>query len=165
MTASTELAALLERLSRAAEAADGKGFAACFTEDGVYHDYIYGDHTGRADIAQMLEGLFRRDAKDYRWRFFDPVCDGRVGYAWSMSSFVSTVPEFAGKTVTIDGMSRFELRDGLIADYRESVNGGVAMVQLGVAAGRMEKVLGKWSRQLLAGPEVARYRRSLGGTG
>ena len=60
----------------------------------------------------------------------------------------SQVPEFAGRFVVIDGMSRFELRDGLIADYRESVNGGVAMAQLGVAAPRIEKVLARWGRQL-----------------
>jgi hypothetical protein len=97
----------------------------------------------------MLTDLFRRDAgPDYRWQMFDPVCDGRLGYAWSLSSFTSQIPEFAGRFVVIDGMSRFELRDGLIADYRESVNGGVAMAQLGVAAPRIEKVLARWGRQL-----------------
>ena len=41
--------------------------------------------------------------------------------------------------MVIDGMSRFILRDGLIAEYRESVNGGVAMAQLGVEPERMAK--------------------------
>ncbi|WP_119417997.1 nuclear transport factor 2 family protein [Desertibaculum subflavum] len=140
-----EFAALLTRLTAAAEAGDGETFAACFTPDGVYHDYIYGDHKGRAEIAHMLKYMFHRDATDYRWRFFDPVCNGDTGYAWSLSSFTSTVPEFQGKPVLIDGMSRFRLQHGLIADYAESVNGGVAMVQLGVAPARMEKVLRKWS--------------------
>jgi ketosteroid isomerase-like protein len=140
-----EFAALLARLTAAAEAGDGEGFAACFTPDGIYHDYIYGDHKGRAEIAHMLKDLFHRDATDYRWRFFDPVCDGDLGYAWSLSSFTSAVPEFRGKRVLIDGMSRFRLQGGLIADYAESVNGGVAMVQLGVAPARMEKVLRKWA--------------------
>lgn len=141
--------ALLQRFCAAAEAGDGHAFAACFTPDGVYHDYIYGDHSGRASIAHMLTDLFRRDAgPDYRWQMFDPVCDGRLGYAWSLSSFTSQIPEFAGRFVVIDGMSRFALRDGLIADYRESVNGGVAMAQLGVAAPRIEKVLARWGRQL-----------------
>lgn len=140
-----EFAALLARLSDTAEAGDGKAFAACFTPDAVYHDYIYGDHKGRAEIAHMLEDLFHRDATDYRWRFFDPVCNGDLGYAWSLSSFTSKVPEFQGKKVLIDGMSRFRLEGGLIADYAESVNGGIAMVQLGVAPARMEKVLRKWA--------------------
>jgi len=145
--------ALLQRFCAAAEAADGTAFAACFTPDGTYHDYIYGDHSGRASIAHMLTDLFRRDAgPDYRWQMFDPVCNGELGYAWSLSSFTSAVPDFAGRQVVIDGMSRFELRDGLIHDYRESVNGGVAMAQLGVAAPRLEKVLQKWGRQLREQP-------------
>lgn len=148
-----EFTALLARFCAAAEAADGAAFAACFTPDAVYHDYIYGDHQGRDSIAHMLVDLFRRDAgPDYRWQMFDPVCDGRLGYAWSLSSFTSTIPEFAGRVVVIDGMSRFALRDGLIADYRESVNGGVAMAQLGVAASRIEKVLARWGRQLVDQP-------------
>ena len=160
-----ELAALLERFSRAAEAGDGAAFAAHFTEDAVYHDYIYGPHTGRAAIAHMLQHVFHRDAgADYRWEMFDPVCDGDIGYAWSLSSFTSQVPDFAGKFVVIDGMSRFELREGLIHDYRESVNGGVAMAQLGVAAPRLEKVLQRWGRQLQDQPAtqafLARPKRS-----
>ena len=153
-----EFCALLQRFTAAAEAGDGEAFAACFTPDGVYHDYIYGDHTGRADIAHMMSGLFHRDAgPDYRWEMFDPVCNGNLAYAWSLSSFTSRVPDFAGKFVVIDGMSRFELRDGLISDYRESVNGGVAMAQLGVAAPRIEKVLGRWARELRERPETQAY--------
>ena len=157
MSASAEFAALLKRMNEAAEAGDGTAFAACFTEDGVYRDYIYGDHRGRAEIAHMLEDLFHRDAEDYRWQFFDPISDGRIGYAWSLSAFTSKVPEFAGKRVVIDGMSRFELDGGLIRDYSESVNGGVAMAQLGVAPERMAKVLRKWSRWLQERPATRRY--------
>jgi hypothetical protein len=144
-----EFAALLDRMTLAAEAADGLGFAACFTEDAVYHDYVYGPHRGRADIAHMLVNLFRRDAADdYHWEMFDPVFDGRLGYAWSLSSFTSLVPQFRGKFVVIDGMSRFSMRDGLIAEYREAVNGGVAMAQLGVEPERMNKVMSRWAASL-----------------
>lgn len=144
--------ALLDRFTAAAQAGDGEAFAACFTPEGVYHDYIYGDHAGRARIAHMLTGLFHRDAADYRWQMFDAVCNGPVGYAWSLSTFTSKLPQYAGRRVLIDGMSRFELEDGLISHYRESVNGGVAMVQLGVDAPRIEKVLQRWSAELAAQP-------------
>ncbi len=153
----TAFAALLERFTRAAEAGDGSAFAACFTEDAVYHDYIYGDHTGRTQITHMLERLFHRDATDYRWEMFDPVCNGDLGYACSLSSFTSTVPEFAGRPVVIDGMSRFQLRGGLIADYRESVNGGVAMAQLGVQPERIAKVCHRWSGWLREHPETRAF--------
>ena len=155
---SQELAGLLARMTAAAERADTAGFAACFTEDAVYHDYIYGPHAGRAEIARMLSELFLRDAADdYRWEMFDAVCDGNLGYAWSLSSFTSTVPEFAGRQVVIDGMSRFVLRDGLIAEYFESVNGGVAMSQLGVVPERMAKVMRKWAGWLLGRPATRDY--------
>ena len=150
---------LLDRMMRAAEAGDGDAFGACFTEDAVYHDYVYGPHAGRADIGRMLVELFRRDAgPDYRWEMRDPVCTGDIGYAWSLSSFTSTVPEFAGRRVVIDGISRFRLRDGLIAEYFESVNGCVAMAQLGVAPERMAKVARKWADRLLAAPSTAAFR-------
>ena len=149
---------LLQRFTAAAEAGDGEAFAACFTADAVYHDYIYGDHQGRADIAHMMRDLFHRDAgPDYRWEMFDPVCNGDLAYAWSLSSFTSQVPEFAGRQVLIDGMSRFELRDGLISDYRESVNGGVAMAQLGVQPPRLAKILDRWGRQLIEQPTTQAF--------
>ncbi len=157
MSANEEFAALLKRMMAAAEAGDGAAFAACFTEDGIYHDYIYGDHQGREAIAHMLEDQFHRDATNYRWQMFDPLSDGRIGYAWSLSSFTSAVPEFAGRKVIIDGMSRFELRNGLISDYSESVNGGVAMTQLGVAPERMAKVLKRWGSELERRPAVRRF--------
>ncbi|MFT6669930.1 MAG: ketosteroid isomerase-like protein [Afipia broomeae] len=151
-------ARLLNDFTLSAESGDGARFAAHFTEDAVYHDYIYGAHKGRAEIAHMMEHLFHRDAgDDYRWEMFDPVCHGDMGYAWSLSSFTSTVPQFAGQFVVIDGMSRFIVRDGLIAEYRESVNGGVAMAQLGVEPERMAKILKRWSGWLRERPETVDY--------
>ena len=149
--------ALLARFSDTASRGDGKAFAECFTEDGVYHDYIYGPHTGRASIEDMLVNLFHRDAANYDWRMFDPVIDGDIGYAWSLSKFTSTIPQFKDKEVVIDGMSRFVIKDGLIGEYRESVNGGVAMAQLGVEPARMAKVMNRWSTWLRDRPEVKAY--------
>ena len=59
--------------------------------------------------------------------------------------------------MVIDGMSRFMVRDGLIAEYRESVNGGVAMAQLGVEANRMTKVFRRWTGWLKERPETVNY--------
>ena len=149
-----EFRKLLDAFTRSAESGDGDRFARHFTEDAVYHDYIYGPHRGRADIAHMLQNLFHRDATDYRWEMFDPVFDGDQGYAWSLSSFTSKIPQFEGRRVVIDGISRFILRDDLIAEYRESVNGGVAMVQLGVEPERMVKVFKRWGAWLNERPET-----------
>ena len=152
-----EFAALLSDFTLSAETGDGARFARHFTEDGIYHDYIYGPHQGRADIAHMMQDLFHRDAADYRWEMFDPVFDGRQGYAWSLSSFTSTIPQFKDQRVVIDGMSRFIIRDGLIAEYHESVNGGVAMAQLGVEPDRMTKVFKRWTGWLKERPETIDY--------
>src|SRR4029079_6104904 len=103
----------------------------------------------------MMQNLFHRDATDYRWEMFDPVFDGAMGYAWSLSSFTSTVQQFKGQHRVIDGMSRFIVRDGRIAEYRESVNGGVAMAQLGVEPARMEKVFRTSNRWLRESRETA----------
>jgi ketosteroid isomerase-like protein len=162
---STEFADLIERFTRAAEAGNGTAFAACFTEDGVYYDYIYGPHRGRPAIADMMHNLFHRDAgPDYRWEIFDPVCDGDLGYAWSLSSFTSTMSDCAGHKVLIDGISRFRLRDGLIYEYRESVNGCVAMSQLDVAPARMAKIARRWAERLLKAPESVEFLSRAKGT-
>ncbi len=153
----SEFAHLVARFGAAATAGDGRGLAHCFAEDGVYHDYIYGPHRGRDAIADMLENLFHRDASEYDWTFFDPVCIGDIGYARSLSRFVSTVPEFKGREIVIDGISRFVLKGGSIAEYHESVNGGVAQSQLGVPAERMAKVMAKWARRLRETAEVEAY--------
>ena len=80
-----------------------------------------------------------------------------MGYAWSLSSFTSKIPQFKGQSVVIDGMSRFIVRGGLIAEYRESVNGGVAMAQLGVEPDRMTKVFKRWTGWLRERPETVAY--------
>ena len=154
---SEEFARLLNEFTRSAESGDGARFGKHFTEDAIYYDYIYGAHQGRAEIAHMMQSLFHRDAADYRWEMFDPVFDGEKGYAWSLSSFTSKIPQFKGQHVVIDGMSRFLVRDGLIAEYRESVNGGVAMAQLGVEPDRMTKVFKRWTGWLKERPETLNY--------
>jgi hypothetical protein len=152
-----EFAQLLSDFTHSAESGNGARFAAHFTEDAIYYDYIYGAHKGRAEIAHMMQDLFHGDAADYRWEMFDSVFDGTQGYAWSLSSFTSKIPEFSGQRVVIDGMSRFVVRDGLIAEYREAVNGGVAMAQLGVEPDRMTKVFRRWTGWLQERPETVDY--------
>ncbi|HEX4302682.1 MAG TPA: nuclear transport factor 2 family protein [Rhizomicrobium sp.] len=153
----SEFAALVQRFSAAATAGDGKALAECFTPDGVYYDYIYGPHAGRASIVDMLENLFHRDAAEYDWTFYEPVTDGRIGYAHSLSTFISKIPDYAGREIVINGISRFVLKDGLIAEYHESVNGGVAQAQLGIAPERMAKVMARWAKRFRDRPDVESY--------
>jgi len=155
---SQEFGKLLAKFSLAAEDGNGERFAALFTPDAIYYDYIYGAHSGRDEIAHMMQHMFHRDAgDDYRWEMFDGVIDGEVGYAWYLSSFSSRVERFKGNKVVIDGMARFVIRDGLIAEFRESVNGGVAMTQLGVEPDRMKGVFERWIGWLKDRPATKKF--------
>ena len=48
---------LLSRFARAVAANDGAGFAALFTEDGIYDDGFFGEYKGRKAIVDMLDLL------------------------------------------------------------------------------------------------------------
>jgi len=89
--------ALLDRLQAAASSGDAAAFAACFTPDGIYHDYVYGPFAGTENIAHMLTDHFHAACRDYDWRFFDAAVTGETGYARSLLRFVSTMPQFEGK--------------------------------------------------------------------
>ena len=75
---SEEFAALLNEFTLSAESGDGARFAGHFTEDAIYHDYIYGPHKGRADIGHMMQELFHRDAADYRWEIGASAVRGKL---------------------------------------------------------------------------------------
>jgi hypothetical protein len=49
------------------------------------------------------------------------------------------------------------VRDGLIAQYRESVDGGVAMEQQGVEPDHVAKVFQRWTGWLRERPETIAY--------
>lgn len=156
---SDSFAALLARFTAAVEAGDGAALAALFTDDGTYHDYIFGPFTGRAAITDMLERHFFEAGRDFRWEMLDPLSDGRIGYAHYLFSFTSTLPGAEGTRVAIDGMARFALRDGLISEYREVVNGGIPMAQMGHAPERMARIFRRWSDRLIeSSPGVARHK-------
>jgi len=53
------------------------------------------------------------------------------------------VPRSAGRKIRLRGMSLFELEGGLIAAYREYVDTGVVMLQLGLSPESLAKVLAK----------------------
>ena len=143
--------ALLKRFVVAVEANDGDGFAALFTADGAYDDYFFGEHRGRASIAAML-ARFHEGGERYRWEFFEPLSDGRTGYARYRFSYVSKVPDSQGKTIGFEGISRFVLEDGLIAHYAEVFDRGAAFVQLGFPAGKVARLLEKYTESQRLAP-------------
>jgi hypothetical protein len=143
---------LLETFSACADANDGEGLARLFTPDGTYDDYFFGAHSGRPAIAAML-GRFHEGGMDYRWEFFEPLSDARLGYVRYRFSYRSKVPGSEGKPIAFEGMSVFHLRDGLIERYSEMFDRGVAFVQLGFAPGKVARLLEKYAEAQNAQPE------------
>jgi hypothetical protein len=133
---------LLQELAAAGVANDGPRFAALFTETGTYTDDFFGLFRGRAEIAAMLQ-RFHDTGADYRWEFDGAISDGTRGYAWFRFSFASKMPGCEGKPVLITGISSFRFEDGLIAEYREVFDTGIALAQLGFPADRIKRVLDK----------------------
>ena len=143
--------ALLRCFSDAVVKNDGAGLAALFTDDGVYEDGFFGAHKGPDAIAAML-ARFHDTGADYRWDFFDPLCDGRIGYARWRFSYASKMPGAEGKPVVFEGMSLFEFRGDRIAHYSEAFDRGVALVQQEFPAERLRKILVKTAQAQNATP-------------
>ena len=123
---------------------DLPGLLACFTKEAVYHDTFYGRHAGQTGLRSLFEQMFR-DGKDYTWSMHVVVADAlRAATEWSFSYTVSeAVPRSAGRKVRISGMSLFELKNGKIVGYREYMDMGLALLQLGFAPESLAKVLSR----------------------
>jgi hypothetical protein len=100
---------------------------------------------------------FHVGGEDFFWEFQNPVCDGTTGYAGYLFSYRSKEPESAGRTIVFEGIARFTLRDGLIAQYAEAFDRGVAFSQLGYATERIGKLLGRYARELGQREDVAAH--------
>jgi hypothetical protein len=163
----TDFDALLRRFCAAVAAHDSPGFAALFAPDGRYDDYFFGEHSGRDAIAAMLD-RFHVGGEAFFWEFVEPVCSGDLAYARYCFSYRSREPESAGQVIVFEGMSRFRLRDGLIAHYAEAFDRGVAFTQLGYAKPRITKLLDRYAAAFRAGAAVERHlarRRGVKGEG
>jgi hypothetical protein len=137
-------ATLLQTFAARVEANDGAGFSSLFTPEATYHDYFFGAHTGSAAISAMLD-RFHEGGEDYRWEFFEPLADERTGYARYRFSYRSKVPGSAGKPIAFEGFCRMRLKHGLIEEYAEVFDRGVAFVQLGFAPGKVARLLEKYA--------------------
>ena len=63
-----------------------------------------------------------------------------------------------------EGMSQFRLAGGLIAQYRESFDRGVALVQLGFPAERIRRVVEKAAAAQNGGAETQAHRQRFADT-
>ena len=128
---------------------DGESLTKLFADNGVYHDYIYGCFKGKKNIKLMLNNYFHRDPKNFFWEMSDHIFSKDKGYAKYLFTFTSKIPGYLGKKVVVSGISFFRFKLNSIVEYSESVNGGIAMVQLGVKPEKMQKVFLKWFKRSL----------------
>ena len=148
---------LVKTFGAAVEAGNGAALAELFTLDGVYHDMFYGAFEGRAAIKEMVEGVFHRDAKDFRWDFLDPVSNGKVGYAHWLFSYTGTTRYTDGVRVVFDGVGLFFLEDGLIARYEDVANSVVPLKQMHVPQAAIDRQIEKWQSWLKVRPGYAEH--------
>lgn len=142
---------LLHRMATAVEANDVEALVACFVADAHYDDYFYGRAEGHAGLREML-GHFHQGGRDFRWKFFDPVCDGHLGYASYRFSYASLHPPAQGRRVGFEGISCVRLREGKIAHYREVFDRGVALAQQSFAAERIARAAVRHAELLHTAP-------------
>lgn len=142
-------------MAAAAVAGDGAGVAACFTPDGTYHDVFYGAFTGRDAIVDMIENHFHRDGEDFRWDLHDAVDNGTTGYVRYVFSYTSRLADYAGARSVFEAVSICQLRDGLIADYREVGNAAAGLSLMGFPERRIARFIAREAAALTARPEAA----------
>jgi ketosteroid isomerase-like protein len=146
---------LLHAFSARVEAGDAAGFAALFTEDGVYCDRFYGRHQGRPAIEALLR-RFHAEGERFHWRFHTPLEAGGLGYASFLYAYTAKTRHAAGRRVALRGISRFHLRGGLIADYDDAFESGIMLAQLGSPGEVMAKLFGRWAVAASADAEIRR---------
>jgi limonene-1,2-epoxide hydrolase len=106
----------------------------CFTATATYDDIFYGRYAGQVGLRTLFERMFR-DGTDYAWIFDRVLANQRhAAVEWRFSYTVTqAVPRSAGRRIQLAGMSLFELQNSKIAAYREYVDTGLALLQLGFA--------------------------------
>ena len=118
--------ALITRFYQAFQQLDASGMAACYTDDVVFSDPVFGQLRGK-DAADMWRMLTSR-AKDFSLTFDQVQADGQRGSAHWVATYVFSQ---TGATVVNDIQARFVFRDGKICEHHDHFD------------------LWRWSRQAL----------------
>ena len=148
---------LILTLTQAIVRADGLAAAACFTDDGAYHDVFYGAFA-KPDMPRMVRDYFHRDGADFIWDIHDPVSDGQLGYARYVFSYTARVAGSEGRRALFEGVSICRLREGLLASYQEVANAAPGLAMLGFEPARLAKIVARQGREVAARGEAAHHR-------
>lgn len=133
--------AIVDRFAEAVESGEPDRIAGLFSEEGIYHDLVYGDFRGRAAIAGMFRDRWFRDAGRFQWEMLDPIFRDGVGYAHWLHSFDLKNPT-GRQRVIVDGASQFVIgADGLIERYREWTEGFGALLRAGASQSTIDFIM------------------------
>ena len=147
-----ELAAFIDRFTEAACGGPGSRLAELFTENGVYHDGFYGAFAGRNAIAAMIDEHFLAHSENLDWRYKHLCESDGIAYGSYRFHYDSLLPGAKGKRITMEGMSRFRFREGLILEYFEVFDVGIGFAQLGFPPERIARSLQKRATAVASGP-------------
>lgn len=126
MTLSDENADLIARFYEAFNRLDAEAMVACYSDDVVFSDPVFGELRGQqaGDMWRMLASR----AQDFSLVFDHVVADERSGGAHWVAKYLFTQ---TGRIVINDIQARFVLRDGKICEHHDQFD------------------LWRWSRQAL----------------
>ena len=139
--------AIAEQFAEAFNRRDIEGIVACFTDDATYNDLFYGEASGPEGLRALF-GRMLGEAAEVEWALDNVVASPTHEIAeWTFRLVVSdAVRRSAGRTVSLRGVSVFELRDGLCCAYREYFDRGVGYIQLGLEPAALHQVLSRKRR-------------------
>jgi len=139
---------LIQKMTQAAVRGDGLGVAACFCENGIYHDVFYGEFKGSA-IINLIEGHFHRDGKDFQWDLYDAIEQNGIGYARYVFSYASKLPHAKDRRATFEGVAICRLESGRIREYREVANAVTGLHLMGFSPERLARFVDRETKTLL----------------
>lgn len=123
---SEQHAALISRFYEAFNRLDAEAMAACYSDNVVFSDPVFGELRGR-DASDMWRMLTSR-AKGFSLRYDTVRADERTGGAHWVATYLFSQ---TGRTVVNDIQARFVFRDGKICEHHDHFD------------------LWRWSRQAL----------------
>ncbi|UVM56951.1 nuclear transport factor 2 family protein [Pseudomonas sp. B21-012] len=107
--------ALITRFYQAFQRLDAEAMVACYSDDIVFSDPVFGTLRGK-DAGDMWRMLTTR-AKDFTLTFDSVRADERAGSARWVARYLFSQ---TGRTVVNDIQARFVFRDGKICEHHDS---------------------------------------------
>jgi limonene-1,2-epoxide hydrolase len=115
VTATSPSVAIVEQMIAAWQALDSAAVAACFTEDGVWHNMPYAPIASRAAIG-VAAAKFLAGVTECR---FEILHSGEIAPGVVMNERVDIFQRTDGQELRFPVAGVFEIRDGLIRIWRD----------------------------------------------